>query len=171
MPPFISEVPLNEQSAVGTVIFEVVLLTIIVLLVDEPLIRGGLAAIPALLIAQRTLRPTGPQELGEWTPADDQRMDAHVREHVTKLLGHFRDFYTMCHLVGSGKIGAVGAATRANDLEKELNALLDELTSGARELAGVPLVATGAAVTEMDGKLVAPESNIEVGATASAEAM
>lgn len=44
----------------------------------------------------------------------------------------------MCHLVGSAKTGSDGALQRANHLEKELNALLVEVTSGAREAAGVP---------------------------------
>ena len=78
---------MDEQPAMGTIFFHVALLTIIVLLVDEPLIRTALAAIPALLLAQRAIGSAKAGEIGEWTPANDRRTDEHVREpgaHETK---------------------------------------------------------------------------------------
>jgi hypothetical protein len=140
---------MNERSVTGTILFEVALLTVIVLLVDERMIRGALAFIPALLLAQRAIGATASAEVADWNPAKDRRMDEHVRRHITKLLDHFRDFYAMCHLVGSGGINSDEALMRANHLEKELNRLLDEVTSGAREEAGIAPVEVGIARAEV----------------------
>mgnify|MGYP004210804749 CR=1 FL=1 len=128
---------MNEESATGTILFYVALLTLIVLLVDERMIRGALACIPALLLAQRAMGLTESKKAEEWAPENDRRIDAHVREHVAKLLDHFRDFYAMCHLLGSGGISSDEALVRANHLEKDLNRLLDDVTSGTREAAGM----------------------------------
>jgi hypothetical protein len=120
-----------------------------VLLVDETLIRGALAFIPALLLAQRAIAANATAATPDWSPANDRRMDEHVRRHITKLLDHFRDFYAMCHLVGSGGINSDEALMRANHLEKELNRLLDEVTSGAREEAGIAPAEMGIARAEV----------------------
>ena len=90
---------MDEQPALGTILFHVALLTIIVILVDERLMRGALAILPAMLLAQRAIGATQAKSTGEWTGVHDRRMDLHVREHVTKLLGRFRDFYAMIHLL------------------------------------------------------------------------
>ena len=44
---------MNEKPALGTLFFHVALLAIIVLLVDERLMRGALAILPAMLLSQR----------------------------------------------------------------------------------------------------------------------
>ena len=130
---------MNEQSQTGTILFEVALLTIVVLLVDETLMRGALAFIPALLLAQRALQ--GSVEASEdWTSTDDRRSDQTIRKHVNKLLDHFREFYTTCHLMGSGGITSEEALQRTNDLEMELNRLLDEVTHESEELADLPVL-------------------------------
>jgi len=76
---------MDEQPALGTILFHVALLTIIVILVDERLIRAALAIIPAMLLAQRAIGATQAKSTDDWTGVDDRRMDVHVREHVTKL--------------------------------------------------------------------------------------
>ena len=150
---------MNKQPAMGTILFEVVLLTVVVLLVDERLIRAALAFIPAMLLAQRAIDAAKAQATatGDWSPTNDRRMDEHVRRHVTKLLDHFRDFYAMCHLVGSGGISSDEALLRANNLEKDLTQLLEEVNRGAQEEAGV---ATATAMPESSS-----ESGVGVGAT------
>ena len=55
----------------------------------------------------------------------------------------------MCHLVGSGGINSDEALLRANNLEKELNRLLDEVTSGARSEAGIAPAEVGIARAEV----------------------
>ena len=45
---------MNEKPETGTVLFEVALLTVVVLLVDEWLIRGALAFIPATPLRHST---------------------------------------------------------------------------------------------------------------------
>lgn len=125
---------MDEQPALGTIFFHVGLLAVIVLLVDETLIRGGLAIIPGMLLAQRAMGAATVESAGEWTGIHDRRMNEHVREHVEKLLGHFREFYATNHLMTSGKMTAEEALVRATDLEKDLNRLLDEVTAGPPEL-------------------------------------
>lgn len=127
---------MNEQPEIGTILFEVALLTVVVLLVDERLMRGALALIPAMLLAQRALNSANASEGG--TSFADQRTDQTVREHVKKLLDHFREFYATCHLMGSGGITSDEALQRTSDLEKDLNRLLDEVTSGSEEVADLP---------------------------------
>ncbi len=131
---------MDEQPALGTILFHVALLTIIVLLVDERLMRGALAVIPAMLLAQRAIGATKAKSTsdGDWTGAHDRRMDLHVREHVTKLLGRFRDFYAMIHLMSSGGITSDEAMARAGELEKDLNRLLDDITVGPEGEEGPP---------------------------------
>ena len=129
---------MDEQPALGTILFHVALLTIIVILVDERLMRGALAILPAMLLAQRAIGATQAKSTGEWTGVHDRRMDLHVREHVTKLLGRFRDFYAMIHLMSSGGITSDEAMARAGELEKDLNRLLDDITVGPEGEAGPP---------------------------------
>ncbi len=129
---------MDEQPALGTILFHVALLTIIVILVDERLIRAALAIIPAMLLAQRAIGATQAKSTDEWTGVHDRRMDVHVREHVTKLLGRFRDFYAMIHLMSSGGITSDEAMTRAGELEKDLNRLLEDITVGPEVEAGPP---------------------------------
>ena len=136
---------MDEKPALGTVLFHVALLTIIVLLVDERLMRGALAVIPAMLLAQRAIGASQAMATTDWTGIHDRRMDEHVRKHVIKLLGHFRDFYAMNHLMSSGGMNSDEAKVRASDLEKDLNRLLDEVTAGPQDEEGAPHEATRAA--------------------------
>ncbi len=125
---------MNKKPETGTVFFEVALLTVVVLLVDEWLIRGALAFIPAMLLAQLAL-DTGSRKASEGsTSIYDRRKDEPVREHVTKLLDHFRQFYATCHLMGSGGITPEEALHRTHDLEKDLSRLLDEVTQEPPEV-------------------------------------
>ncbi len=125
---------MNEKPETGTIIFEVALLTVVVLLVDEWLIRGALAFIPAMLLAQRAL-DAGSRKASEGsTSIHDGRTDEPVREHVTRLLEHFRQFYATCHLIGSGGITPEEALHRTHDLEKDLSRLLDEVTREPQEV-------------------------------------
>ena len=125
---------MNEKPAMGTILFEVVLLTVVVLLVDEWLIRGALAFIPAMLLAQRALQAGGTKASEGLPGIFDRRTDEPVREHVTKLLEHFRQFYATCHLMGSGGITPEEALHRTHDLEKDLSRLLNEVTKEPQEL-------------------------------------
>ncbi len=125
---------MNKKPETGTVLFEVALLTVVVLLVDEWLIRGALAFIPAMLLAQRALDAGSTKASEGSTSIFDRRTDEHIREHVTTLLEHFRQFYATCHLMGSGGITPEEALHRTHDLEKDLSRLLDEVTQEPREV-------------------------------------
>ncbi len=138
---------MDEKPAMGTILFHVALLTIIVLLVDERLMRGALAILPAMLLAQRAMAMGASQEKdkGEWTQMDDRRMDEHVRKHIEKLLAHFREFYAMHHLMTSGRMTSEEALVRANDIEKDLNRLLVNVTAGPEAEPDRPQAAFAAA--------------------------
>ena len=123
---------MNVKPEVGTIFFEVFLLTVVVFLVDEWLIRGALAFIPAMLLAQRALDAGGAKVSDGFSY--DRRSDGTVREHVEKLLEHFRKFYATCHLMGAGGITPEEALHRTHDLEKELTALLDRVTHEPQEV-------------------------------------
>lgn len=116
---------MTDKPNTGTILFEVALLTIVVFLVDEWLIRGALAFIPAMLLAQRALDAT--KASNEFAPA--ALGSGAVVESTNKLLAVFREFYTMCHLLGSGGITSEEAHQRTMDLEKDLDTLLDEVTA------------------------------------------
>ena len=126
---------MDQQPQLGTIFFHVGLLAIIVLLVDETLIRGGLAIIPGMLLAQRAMGGVIPKSSGDWSEVHDQRMNEHVRAHLESLLGYFRDFYATNHLMTTGEMGAEEALARASDLEKDLNRLLDDVTAGPSEVS------------------------------------
>ena len=117
---------MKEQPATGTILFEVALLTVVVLLVDEWLIRGALAFVPALLLAQRALLAGGSEGSGN-SKTDDRRSDLLVRQYVTELLEHFRTFYATCHLMGAGGLTPEEALQRTHTLEKDLSRLMDEV--------------------------------------------
>ena len=141
---------MNEKPALGTIFFHVALLAIIVLLVDERLMRGALAILPAMLLAQRAMAMGASQakDNGDWTGIDDRRMDQHVREHVEKLLAHFREFYAMHHLMSSGRMTSEEALVRAGDIEKDLNRLLDNVTAGPQKEPDIPQAAIAATPVE-----------------------
>ena len=127
---------MNEKSQIGTILFEVALLTVVVLLVEEPLIRAGLAFVPALLLAQKAVNaPSGGAPAG--TRGSERRVDHDVRDQIKRLLAHFREFYATCHRLGKGEISSDEAMRRTGHLEAELNRLLDEVTNGTREGAGL----------------------------------
>ena len=123
------------QGQRGAILFEVALLTIIVVLVDETLIRAGMAFVPAMLLAQRAFSAAA----GSAVSAEhgDRRLDAPARNYIEDLLGHFREFYATCHLMGSGKLSSDEALERTNGLEKSLNRLLAEVTAATKERAGL----------------------------------
>ena len=69
---------MSDKPETGTILFEVALLTVVVLLVDEWLIRGALAFIPAMLLAQRAL--DAGKKASERTSTDEELLEQPVRE-------------------------------------------------------------------------------------------
>jgi len=120
------------KSDTLTVVLEVAILTFAVVLVDERWLRAAIAFVPALLVAQRAVH--GSNAAAPETPVGvgERRQDESVRGYIDQLLKHFREFYSTCHLMGSGQIDAADAMERANRLERQLNKLLAEVTEEAR---------------------------------------
>ena len=127
---------MNDKPETGTILFEVALLTVVVLLVDEWLIRGALAFIPAMLLAQRALDAGGSRASEGLTSTDEQ--EGPVREHVAKLLEYFQKFYATCQLMVAGEITAGEALHRTNDLEEDLSSLLNKVTKESPEVRVKP---------------------------------
>ena len=123
-----------KKTETGTILFEVALLTVVVLLVEETFFRGALAFIPAMMLAQRALEGGARKAADGFRSMQDRRSDGSTREHVTRLLEHFRQFYATCHLMGAGGITPEEALHRTHDLEKDLSRLLDEVTKEPQEL-------------------------------------
>lgn len=123
-----------EKSETVSVLLMVVLLAFAVVLVDERLLRTGLAVLPALMLAQKALgvgqAPQGPTAAR--TTTDERRQDEEVRSHIEQLLKYFREFYATCHLMSSKVLTVDAAEERANNLERDLNRLLAEVTQTAR---------------------------------------
>lgn len=122
----------------GTILVEVALLTIIVILVDETLLRAGMAFVPAMLLAQRAFSAeadsAGTDAPGEFS---ERRVDDLARKHIDDFLSQFREFYATCHLLGAGEISSDEALERTTDLERGLNRLLAQVTTATKERAGL----------------------------------
>lgn len=120
----------------GAIFVEVALLTIIVILVDETLLRTGLAFVPAMLLAQRASNAAEAPASESVRSETERRADAPSRKHLEDFLGQFREFYATCHLLGSGEISSDEALERTTAQERGLNRLLAKVTAATRERAG-----------------------------------
>jgi len=123
-----------DKSESLSVFLMVTLLAFAVVLVDERLLRTAMAVLPALWLAQRALGVNAPAAEPPAVEAD-RRTDTEIRAYIDRLLKYFREFYTTCHLMGAGVLTPDAAEERANNLEKELNRLLAEITSAAKTRA------------------------------------
>ena len=129
-----------DKSESFSVFLMVALLAFAVVLVDERWLRTAVAVLPALWLAQRALQVQKQEEAAEepMDRPDDRRTDTEVRAYVDRLLKHLREFYTTCHLMGARVLTAEAAEERANNIEKELNRLLGEITQTSRAKATPP---------------------------------
>ena len=122
----------------GTILVEVALLTIIVILVDETLLRAGMAFVPAMLLAQRAFSAeaasAGTDATSEYS---ERREDDLARQHINDFLNQFREFYATCHLLGAGEISSDEALERTTELERSLNRLLAQVTTATKQKAGL----------------------------------
>lgn len=124
-----------------SVFMMVLLLAFAVVIVDDRMLRTAMAVLPALMLAQKALgvgeTPESPPEPRAESPSD-RRKDDLARGYIDQLLKHFREFYTTCHLMGTGVLTPEAAEERTTGLERELNRLLAEVTEAARGSATTP---------------------------------
>jgi len=130
-----------DKNETLSVFLMVTLLAFAVVLVDERLLRTAIAVLPALMLAQKALgmqRKTEAEaaaaaaaEKPPVATGQERRQDELVRGYIEELLKYFREFYTMCHLMGS-VLTVEAAEERANNLERDLNQLLAKVTETAR---------------------------------------
>jgi hypothetical protein len=135
-----------ENQTRGTIFFEVALLTAVVILVEEPVIRAGLAFVPALLLAQRALSSStsgGDGDSSGQGAGAERREDGIARGHLDQFLKQFRDFYSTCHLLGAGTIDPEEALHRTSRTEAELNKLMADVLAATKQNAGVEGGGTG----------------------------
>ncbi len=108
------------------------LLTFAIVLVDQRWLRTAIAFVPALLIVQRALTRSRHTEARQEGGSVERRLDGAARSYIDDLLGHFREFYSTCHLMANGLIEPEDAERRAGALEKELNQLLAKVMDEAK---------------------------------------
>lgn len=121
-----------DKSETVSVFLMVVLLAFAVVLVDERLLRTAIAVLPALMLAQKALNAGAPVAPPTSFDPEERRQDEEVRQYIEQLLKHFREFYTTCHLMGAKVLTVEAAEERANNLERDLNRLLAQVTETAR---------------------------------------
>ena len=128
-----------DKSDSFSVFLMVSLLAFAVVLVDERLLRTAVAILPALWLAQRALQSgvPGAQPVQE-SSNEERRTDTEVRAYVDRLLKHLREFYTTCHLMGTHVLTTEAAEERANNIERDLNRLLADITQATRAKAKPP---------------------------------
>ncbi|MBI4541078.1 MAG: hypothetical protein HY704_16370 [Gemmatimonadetes bacterium] len=114
-----------------TVLLEVGLLALIVAIVDQTLVRVGLAVIPGMLLAQHAVRGSAGSGNAAGRGAE-RRKDQVVRDHVNELLQLIREFYTTCHLMRSNQIPVESAVERTTRIEQELNRILGDVVQAVR---------------------------------------
>jgi hypothetical protein len=122
----------NQGSDKVTVIFMVAVMAFAIVLVDDRWVRVVLGLVPALLLAQRAVGGGGvgarPEEGIEGLPAgEERRTNPTLREQIQELLKLIREFYTTCHMVAVGQLEASKAKSKAQVVERRLNAMMSEM--------------------------------------------
>lgn len=119
----------TDKGDAPLVIAQLVVLLGIVAVVDQPLVRTGLAFAVGLLLVQRALGLTGPPRDSQ---VGDRRSDEATRDAVLRLLARIREFYAACHLLRLEQISPTEARERTSKIEKELDKLLGEVMATSR---------------------------------------
>ena len=123
---------METKSGLGDIIVMVALILFAVILVDERWIRTAIAFVPAMLLAQRAVGVRVQQVPDVPKKPFERRLNNEVRGYIEELLKHFREFYASVHLLRKGQLSPEEASGWAAQLERELNALLADITEAAR---------------------------------------
>ena len=122
---------MEEKRDVGSVVILMFVLAFAVVIIDERWLRVLVAAVPALLLAQRALSaPVGAPKPP--VGAAGHKIQGETRGAIDELLRHIREFYLTCHLMGTGKLSPEEAVEETSRKERELNRLLARVTDIAR---------------------------------------
>jgi hypothetical protein len=119
-----------KKGDTGTIVLLLCVLAFAVVIVEEWWLRTLVAFVPALLLAQRAMIGSSLEQ--EKVGAAERRADVDTRSSIDELLKHIREFYSTCHLMGTGRMGPDEALEKAGQQEKDLNRLLAEVTDMAR---------------------------------------
>ena len=120
-----------QKRDVGSVVLLMFVLAFGAIIIDERWLRVLVVLVPALLLAQRAVLAQGRKE--DKVGAADRRAYLDTRGAIDEVLQHIREFYTTCHLIGSGEMDPEDAAEKVAKQEMALNRLLAQVTEGARE--------------------------------------
>jgi hypothetical protein len=121
-----------EESLRGPlVVLEVVLLGVVTALVEDDVLRVGLALLIALLLARAALGTARAGD-GERGSPDERREDHLYRHWVNALLKKVREFHTVCKGIGSGGVNLSVGELRLRELEKEIQNLMTQVTESAK---------------------------------------
>jgi len=124
---------LDKNESIS-VFLMVLLLAFAVILVDERWLRTAVAVLPALMLAQKAMG-AGKREPEVPAKPTDRRTDEEIRGYIDRLLKHFREFYTTCHLMGANVLTPEAAEERVAKMELDLNKFLAEVTEVAKARA------------------------------------
>lgn len=124
-----------KKADLASVALLVFVLVFAVVIVDERWLRVAIAFVPALLLAQQSLRAGQEAEEDSVSGWADRRTDLEMRTSVDELLRHIREFYLTCHMMGTGKITPDDAVEKAAQQELQLNQLLARITDDAKTRA------------------------------------
>ena len=122
-----------EESLRGPlVLLEVVLLGVVTALVEDDILRVGLALLIALLLARAALGTARGGEEQRPPIVDERRQDHLYRHWVNALLKKVREFHTVCQGIGSGGVNLSVGQLRLQELEKEIQNLMTQVTESAK---------------------------------------
>lgn len=115
------------------VVIELVALAVVLAVVSDPIPRVAFGLVVGLLLAYAALKPSRPLE-DEGAPEgyDERRHDHLFRHWVNVLLKKIREFHTVAEGVSSGGMNSAIGQMRLNEVEREIQDLLSQVTQTAK---------------------------------------
>ena len=115
------------------VVAEVVALGLILIFVEDTVVRVALGLLMGMLLARSALI-AGKLEEADGPPSglDDRRQDHLFRHWINVLLKKVREFHTVCQGVATGGVNMAVGQLRIHEIEKEIQELLSQVTDSAK---------------------------------------
>lgn len=112
---------------------EVVALGLILVFVEDTVVRVALGLLIGLLLARSALLAGRTEEVEGPPPGlDDRRQDHLFRHWINVLLKKVREFHTVCQGVATGGVNMAVGQLRIHEIEKEIQELLSQVTNSAK---------------------------------------
>lgn len=125
---------MGESFRGPLVIIELAALVVILIVVDDVLLRVSLGLVVGLLLARAALVPPAPELKLPRAPEGlgDRRSDHLYRHWINMLLKKVRELHTVCQGVRSGGVNVAVGQLRIAELEKEIRDLLNQVADSAK---------------------------------------